>query len=242
MVQDSWQKLTIVVPVFNEVTTLRTACENLLKSDIPLPLEILVVDDGSTDGSMESISDLAARDDVRTLRHPTNLGKGAAVRTGVAAASGDLLTIMDADLEYDPADYRALIGPLLDGDAGVVYGTRTFGSHTAYSFWYVIGNKFVSLWASFLFNGWLSDVETCFKIMPTSTWRILPIKSNGFGLEAEVTGRLLKAGYRIHEVPISYRARSRQEGKKLKASDGLVALLILLRVRLFGRRSVLETS
>ena len=242
MAQHLRQKLTIVVPVFNEVTTLRAACENLLKSDIPLPLEILVVDDGSTDGSMESISDLAARGDVRTLRHPTNLGKGAAVRTGIAAASGDLLTIMDADLEYDPADYRALLRPLLDGDADVVYGTRSFGSHTAYSFWYVIGNKFVSLWASFLFNGWLSDIETCFKVMPTSTWRHLRIKSNGFGLEAEVTGRLLRAGHRIHEVPISYRARSRQEGKKLKASDGVLALLILLRVRLFGRRSLPETG
>jgi dolichol-phosphate hexosyltransferase len=228
------QRLSVIVPVYNEAPTLRRALERLVKTDLPVELEVLVVDDGSTDGSMASIADLLDSSDITVLRQSRNMGKGAAVRWGISAATGDVLTIMDADLEYDPADYRSLLTPLIDGEADVVYGTRTFGAHTAFSFWYVVGNKFVSLWASFLFNGWLSDIETCFKVMRTPIWRSLKLRSSGFGLEAEVTGRLLKAGHRIHEVPISYRARGREEGKKLRATDGLAALRILLTVRLFG--------
>ncbi len=231
---ETFRLLTIVVPVYNEVTRIRTALERLLKTELPLPVEILVVDDGSTDGSCERIVDLVDSGALSLHRHGTNRGKGAAVRTGIDHASGDLLTICDADLEYHPEDYADLLKPILNGDARVVYGTRTFGAHTAFSFWYVLGNRVVNLWASFLYNAWLSDVETCFKVAPVSLWRSLQLKSDGFGFEAETTAKLLRAREPIYEVPISYRARARHEGKKLQWTDGVGALWILLRWRVFG--------
>jgi glycosyltransferase involved in cell wall biosynthesis len=224
--------LTIVVPVYNEAERIRPALDRLVKTELPLQTEILVVDDGSSDGSSELISDLVESGAINLIRHERNRGKGAAVRTGIENASGDLLTICDADLEYDPDDYAKLLQPILDGDTQVVYGTRTFGAHTAFSFWYVLGNRVVNLWASFLFNTWLSDVETCFKMAPVEVWRSLGIKSNGFGLEAEATGKILRTGHVIYEVPISYRARTRMQGKKLQWTDGVAALWILLRQRL----------
>lgn len=226
--------LTLAVPVYNERTTLRPAIERILKTEFPVELEVIVVDDGSTDGSLDEIADLASSGAVKVFRHPVNRGKGVAIATALAHASHDLFAVLDADLEYDPRDYVALLEPVLAGEAEIVFGTRTFGAHTAYSFWYVIGNRVISLWASFLFNAWLSDVETCFKLAPTSVWRSMTLTSRGFGIEAEVTARLLKAKHRIYEVPISYRARTRTEGKKLQWTDGLLALLILMRVRLVG--------
>jgi len=223
--------LTIIVPVYNEAERIRPALDRLVKTELPLQTEILVVDDGSSDGSSELISDLVTSGAVNLIRHERNRGKGAAVRTGIENASGDLLTICDADLEYDPDDYAKLLQPILDGDSQIVYGTRTFGAHTAFSFWYVLGNRVVNLWASFLFNTWLSDVETCFKMAPVEVWRSLGIRSNGFGLEAEATGKILRAGHVIYEVPISYRARTRMQGKKLQWTDGVAALWILLRQR-----------
>jgi dolichol-phosphate hexosyltransferase len=228
------QRLTVVMPVYNERATLRPALDRLLKAQLQVPLEVIVVDDGSTDGSTEAIEDLAGSGGIRLLRHPRNRGKGAAIRSGLEAATGDIATVCDADLEYDPADYRELLAPLLEDEARVVYGTRTFGAHTAYSFWYVLGNKLLGIWASFLFNTWLSDVETCFKMARTDLWRSLGIRSCGFGIEAEATAKFLRKGERIYEVPIEYRARSREEGKKLRWTDGVEALWLLLRVRLFG--------
>lgn len=227
--------LTVVIPVYNEAQTLRTSVERLLKSKLPLPVEVVIVDDGSTDGSAGTISDLVSSGAVRIVRHERNAGKGAAVRTGIEEASGDVLTILDADLEYAPDDYAQLLQPLLEGDARVAYGTRSFSSHTAYSFWYVIGNRALSLWASLLYNTWLTDIETCFKVATTELWRTIGIRSNGFGIEPEVTGKFLRHGERIFEVPIHYRARSREEGKKLRWTDGVKAMWILARVRLFGR-------
>ncbi|MGI8774143.1 MAG: glycosyltransferase family 2 protein [Actinomycetota bacterium] len=236
MTEDSKDQatLTVIMPVYNEAATLRQALDRLLKTELPVSLQVVVVDDGSTDGSLASISDLIDGRDVVVVENPRNLGKGAAFRNGLGHATGKYVTILDADMEYDPADYVEVLRPLLDGEADVVYGTRTFGSHTAYSFWYVLGNRFLSLWASFLFNTWLSDIETCFKVAPTDTWRAIGVRSDGFGLEAEVTGKFLRR-HRIYEVPISYRARGREEGKKLNWTDGVIALWILLRVRLFGK-------
>ncbi len=226
--------LTVIMPMFNERPTLRAAAERLLKTELQLPVELIVVDDGSTDGSAETVTDLADGERLRVLRRRRNRGKGAAIRTGLAAANGDITTILDADLEYDPSDLATLLEPMLSGDATVVYGTRSFGAHTAYSFWYVIGNKVLALWASFLFNTWLSDVETCFKMAGTSVWRNLGLRSDDFGIEAEMTARVLRSGHRIYEVPIAYRARTRLEGKKLSWTDGVRALWILFRIRLGG--------
>lgn len=223
------------MPVHDEVATLRPAVERLLKAKLPLAVEVVVVDDGSTDGSAESVADLVEAGTILLMRHQRNWGKGAAVRTGIERASGDVLTILDGDLEYDPDDYARLLEPILEEQSHVAYGTRSHTSQTAYSFWYVVGNRVVSLWASLLFNTWLTDVETCFKMATLDVWRSIGIRSNGFGLEPEVTAKFLRAGERIFEVPIQYRARSRAEGKKLKWTDGVLALWILLRVRLAGR-------
>ncbi len=227
--------LTVVMPVLNERATLRRAVKRLLETDLPVPLEVLVVDDGSTDGCLDTISDLVDSDEVRVVRHDRNRGKGAAVRTGIAEASGSILTILDADLEYDPADDRDLLQPMLAGEARVVYGTRQFGAHTAYSFWYVMGNRVLAFFASFLFDTWLTDVETCFKMADTDVWRRLDLRSDGFEIEVEFTGKVLRGGERIFEQPISYKARGREEGKKLQWTDGVRALWVLTRIRVRGR-------
>ena len=232
MIMETRPTLTIVMPAYNEQATLRSAVQRLLKTDIPVPYELLIVDDGSTDDCLDTVADLVDGKQVRAISCDTNRGKGAAVRLGLEQAGGEIATILDADLEYDPSDYKELMEPLLAGDANVVYGTRSFGAHTAFSFWYVLGNKALGWWASFLFNTWLSDVETCFKMARTDLWRSLDIREHGFGIEAEVTGKFLRSGERIYEIPIGYKARTREEGKKLDWTDGVQALWILLRVRL----------
>lgn len=221
----------MLIPVLNERATLRRAVERLLKTDLPVEVEVLVVDDGSTDGSLDTIRDLVDDGLVRTVSHDTNRGKGAALRTGLGHATGDLVTVLDADLEYDPADYGPMLSAVVNDGAQVVYGKRSFGAHTAYSFWYVIGNRLVAFWASFLFNTWLWDLETCFKMARREAWLSLDLAQNGFGVEAEMTGKLLARGYLIHEVPIRYSARTREEGKKLQWTDGLQALAILMTIR-----------
>ena len=205
--------LTIVMPVFNERDTLRIALDRLLAVEMPLATEVLVVDDGSTDGCLDTIKDLEEDGRISVIRQPSNQGKGSALRRGIREATGQLLTILDADLEYDPADFPNLLRPILEGDTRVVYGARSYGGHAAYSFWFVLGNKGLALWASFLFDAWLTDIETCLKVAPTDVWRRIDLRSNGFGIEAEVTGKLLTMNERIFEVPISYRARGREEGK-----------------------------
>ncbi len=227
--------LTIVVPVYNEEPTLRRALKRLIDTELPLPTEILVVDDGSVDGSLETVADLEESGAIRVIRHGHNQGKGAAVRTGIRDAQGDLLTILDADLEYDPADYRQLLEPILAGETNVAYGTRHFGGHSTYSFWHVIGNYGVTFIANLLFNTWITDLETCLKIAPTTFWREAGLRSDGFGMEAEITAQLLRRKERIYEAPISYRARGREEGKKLTWHDGVEAMWILMRIRVRGR-------
>ena len=223
------------MPVYNERETLRQALDRLLAVTMPVDTEVVVVDDGSTDGCTETIRDLVDGGQVRLVTQDPNQGKGAALRRGIAEASGDLLTVLDADLEYDPADFPALLAPILEGDARVVYGARSYGGHAAYSFWFVLGNKMLALWASLLFDAWLTDIETCLKVAPTETWRQVDLQSNGFGIEAELTGKLLAMDERIFEVPISYRARGREEGKKIEWTDGVAALWILARIRVRKR-------
>jgi glycosyltransferase involved in cell wall biosynthesis len=225
-------KLSILMPVYNESATVVTVVKRVLDVEYPCDIELVAVDDGSRDRSADL---LEALDDPRlkVVRHERNKGKGAAIRTAADHATGDSMIIMDADLEYSPDDIPKLVEVVLKGEAKVVYGTRSFGSHTAFSFWYVMGNKVVTLAANVLFDAWLSDIETCFKLMPLDLYRELAIRSAGFGMEAEVTGKLLRRGVRPYEVPISYVARSREEGKKLTWKDGVEALWILAATR-FG--------
>jgi dolichol-phosphate hexosyltransferase len=230
-------KLSILMPVYNEQATLAAALKEVLNVEFPCEVEVVVVDDGSTDGSRELYSSLTDDPRVKVHLHDRNRGKGAAIRTAAAAASGDYVIMYDADLEYSAAEIPALLAPVIAGQAEVVYGTRTFGSHNAYSYAYVLGNKGVTTFANVLFNCYISDLETCFKLLPTALYRDLDIRESGFGMEAEVTGKLLRRGYRPYEVSISYRARSREAGKKLTWRDGVEALWILFRERLRARRS-----
>ncbi|GII26479.1 glycosyltransferase family 2 protein [Planosporangium mesophilum] len=224
-------KLSILMPVYNEEARLPEALKQALDVDYPCDVELVVVDDGSKDGTREI---LQRADDprLRVVLHERNQGKGAAIKTAVAQATGEYMVILDADLEYDPQDIPRLLAPVLDERATVVYGNRTFGGHSSFSFWYVMGNRGVTTAANILFNCYIGDLETCFKLMPLELYRSLNIKSKGFGMEAEVTGKLLRNGYRPYELPISYRARTREEGKKITAMDGVEALWILLRERL----------
>jgi glycosyltransferase involved in cell wall biosynthesis len=230
-------KLSILMPVYNEVERVGEAIKQALAVEYPCAVELVVVDDGSRDGTAETLAGVLD-DRLRVITHARNAGKGAAIRTAVEAATGDYMIILDADLEYDPQDIPQLLIPVRDGRAKVVYGSRTFGSHSAYSFWYVMGNKAVTTAANVLFNSYISDLETCFKLMPVALYRSLNVHSKGFGMEAEVTGKLLRRGIRPYEVPISYTARTREEGKKITWRDGLQALVILGRERAVRPRSV----
>jgi glycosyltransferase involved in cell wall biosynthesis len=225
-------KLSILMPVYNEYATLAAAVKEVLEVNYPCTFELLIVDDGSTDGTRDLYPSLADDPRVVVRMHEKNQGKGGAIRTAAQEATGDYLIICDADLEYSPAQIPSLLAPVIAGDATVVYGTRTFGSHNAYSYLYVMGNKGVTTAANILFNCYISDLETCFKLIPAELYRALKVKSVGFGMEAEITGKLLRRGVRPYEVPISYKARSREQGKKLTMWDGVEALGILVRERL----------
>jgi dolichol-phosphate hexosyltransferase len=223
-------KLSILMPVYNEQDRVAEAIKQTLAVSYPCEVELIVVDDGSRDGTAAVLDDID-EPRLRKIQHARNQGKGAAIRTAADNATGHYLIIMDADLEYDPEDIPRLLEPVVDGRAEVVYGNRTFGSHSAYSFWYVMGNKGVTTAANIIFNSYIGDLETCFKLMPVDLYRSLAIKSAGFGMEAEVTGKLLRRGVRPFEVPISYWARSREQGKKITWRDGVEALWILARER-----------
>lgn len=227
-------KLSILMPVYNEQDRVAEALKQTLAVDYPCDVELIVVDDGSRDGTADALNNL---DDprVRVFTHPRNRGKGAAIRTAVGNAAGDYLVILDADLEYDPQDLPKLLSPVLDGRARVVFGNRVFGSHTAYSFWYVMGNKAITTAANVFYNSYIGDLETCFKLLPVALYRSLDIRSHGFGMEAEVTAKLLRRRIKPYEVPISYRARSRDEGKKITWRDGMEAFWILGRERVRRR-------
>jgi glycosyltransferase involved in cell wall biosynthesis len=225
--------LSILMPVFNERRTVRDAVEAALGASYPTEdIELVIVDDGSTDGTAGILDGVAEDPRVKLAVHERNAGKGAAVRTALQQASGAYAAIMDADLEYDPSDIGRLLEPILASEADVVYGTRGFESHSAFSFWYVLGNKGVTLAANLLFNSYLSDIMTCHKVMRTDVFRSLRLESRGFEIEPEITARLLAAGHRIYEVPVRYRARGREEGKKLTALDGVRVLRTLLECRL----------
>jgi glycosyltransferase involved in cell wall biosynthesis len=225
--------LSILMPVYNERATVAEAIERALEA--PLPVEsrqLVVVDDGSTDGTRELLLGREWPPEVYVHLHERNSGKGAAVRTAIEHATGRWAAILDADLEYDAADIGRLLEPLQSGDAEVVYGVRGFDSRSAFSFWYVAGNKAVTMVANVIFNSWLADIMTCHKAMATDVWRSLDLRARGFELEGEITARVLASGRRIYEVPITYRARGREEGKKLTALDAGRVMAMLVRRRL----------
>jgi glycosyltransferase involved in cell wall biosynthesis len=224
--------LTILMPVYNERSTVERAIDDALTAELPVESrQLVLIDDGSTDGTRELLSGTAWPDNVTLVLHDRNRGKGAALQTGLQHATGDFSAILDADLEYRASDLAPLLQPLLDGDARVVFGTRSWSSHSAFSFWYVMGNKGVTLATNVIYNCWISDVMTCHKAMSTELFRSLRLRERGFAIEPEIAARVLRSGERIYEVPISYTARSREEGKKLTALDGLRVLRTLLRCR-----------
>ncbi len=219
------------MPVYNEMATLESAVKRVLSVDYPIETELVIVDDGSTDGTRDLYPQWAGEQRVVIHEKSSNGGKGSAIRKGAELATGDYLIMCDADLEYAPEEIPSLVRPIIEKQAEVVYGTRTFGSHNAYSYLYVLGNRGVTTAANIMFNCYISDLETCFKLLPLDLYRRLDIRSDGFGMEAEITGKLLRNGYRPYEVPISYKARTREEGKKLTWKDGVEAVWILGRER-----------
>jgi dolichol-phosphate hexosyltransferase len=225
--------LTILMPVYNELATVERAIADALGADLPVDSrELVVIDDGSRDGTRELLTSREWPENVTVVLHEKNQGKGAALRTGLQAATGEFSAVLDADLEYEAASLADVLAPLLDGRANVVFGTRAWTSHSAFSFWYVLGNKAVTLATNVLYNSWISDVMTCHKAMWTELFRSLKLKERGFAIEPEIAARVLRSGERIYEVPVSYQARSREEGKKLTSLDGLRVLRTLIRCRL----------
>jgi glycosyltransferase involved in cell wall biosynthesis len=223
--------LSVLMPVYNEAATVRQAIDEVLAAEIGMDLELIVVDDGSTDGTREILEGTNWPPAVRLLTHPQNRGKGAAVRSALAAVRGDVTAIFDADLEYEPSDLAELLPPLVAGRTNAVFGVRAFDGYTSHSFLYVLGNRGVTLVANVLFNVYLRDLMTCHKVIRTDVFRSLPLRASGFAIEPEITARLLQRGERIFEVPVHYKARSSEEGKKLTALDGLRAVATLVRCR-----------
>jgi glycosyltransferase involved in cell wall biosynthesis len=222
--------LSIIMPCYNEANTLPLILEQVRA--IKLDKEIVAVDDHSSDGTLAVLRAEAANDPcMQVISHPYNRGKGAAVRSGLAHARGEIVIIQDADLEYDPQDYYELVQPIVDGRVNVVYGSRFMGRHTGMYFWNAIGNKGLTFLTNFLYNCWISDMETCYKVMRTDIMRGLDLESSDFRLEPEITAKVLRRGHRIYEIPISYLGRTYEEGKKMKPSQGFYAILALLRYR-----------
>ena len=221
--------LSVVMPVFNEAETIEEIIRRVLA--VPLRLQLIVVDDGSTDGTSGRLADLQAALGFTLLRQPRNAGKGAALRRGFEAVRGDLVVIQDADLEYSPEEYPQLIDLICQGRADVVYGSRFLGRHRVFLFTHYAGNRLLTLVTNVLYNTMLSDMETCFKVMRTDVLRSMTLRSDGFGIEPELTAKIFKRGYRVYEVPITYDGRGYEEGKKITWRDGVVALWTLVKYR-----------
>lgn len=229
-------RLSVLIPVYNEAGTVARLVERL--RSIPLELEIVAIDDASGDGSGDILEGLRRAGQIdRLVHHPTNRGKGAAIRSGIREATGDVVVIQDADLEYDPADLPRLLAPIADGRADAVFGSRFQGGpHRVLYFWHSVGNRLLTLLSNMFTDLNLTDMETCYKLVRADLLKRLPLRSNRFGFEVEITARLAQAGARIWELPISYSGRTYAEGKKITWHDGLAALLHIVRYNLFVPR------
>jgi len=225
--------VSVLVPAYNEGPTVARVFERL--AAVPLTLEVVAVNDGSSDDTGRQLDALAAQGRIhKVIHHPENRGKGAAIRTAIAAATGDVMVVQDADLEYDPGEFPRLIGPILDGRADAVYGSRFLGGpHRVLFFWHSVGNTVLTLLSNMLTDLNLTDMETCHKMVRADLMKRLPLTSDRFGFEPEVTARLAQAKARIYEMPISYSGRTYAEGKKISWRDGVAALWHILRFNLF---------
>ena len=226
-------KVSVVMPVYNEVATIKEIVSRV--QAVTLEKDIIIVDDGSTDGTLELLEEISqSYDNLRVIHHDRNQGKGAALRTGFAAVTGDIVIIQDADLEYDPKEYPVLLEPILDGRADIVYGSRFLGGpHRVLFFWHYMGNKFLTLLSNMVTNLNLTDMETCYKVFKKEVLDNIKLKSNRFGFEPEFTAKVAKKGFRIYETPISYSGRTYDEGKKIGWKDGLKAIFCILWFRFF---------
>ncbi len=239
-------RLSIIVPVYNEIDTIAEILRRVRAVDLTVPIgfgledgsvvelgrEIVVVDDGSADGTRDILRGMEDDPDLKLVLHQENQGKGAAVRTGLQQASGDVMLIQDADLEYDPRDYPSMLQPILEGRSQVVYGSRFRGGPTkAMFFWHMVGNRFLTLVTNVLYDSILSDMETCYKVFTREVAGQLDLKASGWGFDPEITAQILKLGYRIYEVPITYTGREFHEGKKIGWRDGLTVLWTLVKYR-----------
>jgi len=229
--------ISILIPAYNEIHTIDEILQKVFET--PYEKEIIIVDDGSTDGTREYLKKLKEKEkdkNIKVIFHEKNMGKGASIRTAIAAATGDILLIQDADLEYDPREYPKLLGPIIEGKADVVYGSRFMGGpHRVLFFWHYVGNKIITLLSNMFTDLNLSDMETGYKVFTREILKDIEIKSNRFGFEPEITAKMAKEKARIYEVDIAYYGRSYQEGKKITWKDGIKALLAILRFNLFSK-------
>lgn len=227
-------KLSVVIPVYNEAATVGELLHRVLAVELPTEREVIMVDDASTDGTRSVLQSLAAKHpEVRLALHDKNQGKGAALRTGFAAAAGDIVLVQDADLEYDPKDYPALLAPILEGYADVVFGSRFAGggAHRVLFFWHMVGNRFLTLFSNMMTNLNLTDMEVCYKVFKREVLAPIQITENRFGFEVEITAKVARGKWKLYEVPVSYHGRDYAEGKKITWKDGFRALWCIVKYR-----------